>query len=78
MIEPPCKGCPDRKLIELPDGRTTRCHSFCEKYKAYRAELDKINAEIRKESWLNGLDAESYKRKMARKHLPKHYGKEEI
>lgn len=78
MPVPPCKGCPDRKLIELSDGRVTRCHSTCEKYLKYRDELDKVNAEIRKESWLRGLDIENCARKSRRKHLPVHYGKEEI
>ena len=33
----PCRGCPDR---DYP-----HCHMVCERYKAFRAERDKLNAE---------------------------------
>ena len=34
----PCKGCEDR---------TIKCHSVCERYKAYREEIDRINSARR-------------------------------
>lgn len=36
MIESPCLGCTDRAV---------GCHSRCDKYAAYRAEVDKVHAE---------------------------------
>lgn len=36
----PCKDCPDRKV---------GCHSQCEKYKAWRAEYDKLKEKIRQD-----------------------------
>ena len=50
----PCaKECPDRKA-------DPNCHTFCEKYLAYRAEVDKLNAEKfeekRKEIALKDID----------------------
>ena len=36
----PCKDCFDRKLL---------CHSSCERYKAWRAELDRLSAERQRE-----------------------------
>lgn len=38
----PCLDCKDRFF----DGERT-CHSSCEKYKAYKAELERVNEEIR-------------------------------
>lgn len=32
----PCFKCPDRRVL---------CHATCERYKAYRADLDAYNAE---------------------------------
>ena len=37
----PCKGCADRHH---------KCHGHCEKYLAYRAELDAIREKIRLDS----------------------------
>lgn len=56
----PCKDCEERHL---------RCHSDCERYKAYREEWERITAEIRKAKKAEVL-TESYvitmKRKIAR------------
>ena len=38
----PCLDCKDRFF----DGERT-CHGSCEKYKAYKAKLDRVNEEIR-------------------------------
>ena len=35
MMKCPCKGCFDRKLL---------CHSQCERYKAWKAELERLKA----------------------------------
>lgn len=40
-IKPPCKDCADRDV---------GCHARCEKYLAYRAELDGIKEKIADES----------------------------
>lgn len=40
----PCLNCPNRKTL---------CHSKCEKYKAFRSEMDKINEKITKQHILN-------------------------
>lgn len=45
-MKQPCKDCPDRAL---------HCHSACEKYAAFRAEVDAANA--RRREALDSLDA---------------------
>lgn len=40
MIKPPCKGCEERHL---------KCHSSCERYLAYRKELERVREAKNKE-----------------------------
>lgn len=44
---PPCKGCKDRS-VKTVDGKVVRCHSTCEKYKAFEAERRKILDDVNK------------------------------
>lgn len=44
----PCHHCPDR---------APGCHSVCEKYRAYRAELDERNAAARRAAAVNDAGA---------------------
>ena len=39
--KPPCKGC---------TGRFIACHDKCEKYKEWKSNLEKVNAERKKYS----------------------------
>jgi len=50
----PCRNCFERKLL---------CHSFCEKYKGYRAEMDRIIKERQKKN-----DAYNTPDKKSKKH----------
>lgn len=36
----PCYKCKERQIL---------CHSMCERYKAYRADLDDYNAEVKRQ-----------------------------
>ena len=43
-MKAPCYQCPDRHVL---------CHSECEKYIAFRAERDRMNADRRIENTVN-------------------------
>ena len=38
MLKCPCKACESRQL---------HCHAHCKKYEAYKAELEKINDDLK-------------------------------
>jgi hypothetical protein len=42
------KGCPDRAV---------GCHGYCERYKAYRKQLDEENAQKRKLNVISGYNS---------------------
>ena len=42
----PCKGCTDRTTGE----REKDCHTYCERYNAWKAETDSVNEVIRKDN----------------------------
>ena len=44
-----CYQCKDRFVKKQEDGRTISCHSTCDKYIAYRKELDEFNADMLKQ-----------------------------
>ena len=49
MLKCPCKTCESRRLY---------CHAHCEKYEAYKAELEKINKDLK-----NAADIAKYANK---------------
>jgi len=53
----PCKGCPDRIVS---------CHATCDKYIAFRAENERLKAELlaskKKTQVIDGYDHENHRR----------------
>ena len=47
LIPSPCLNCKDRKIIEQ-EGKITRCHSWCNKYKEYEGKLKNRKEQISK------------------------------
>lgn len=58
-IKPPCKGCEERQI---------GCHSTCERYKAFRADLDEQNAKRAEIKSANDATARSVDRLIGRYH----------
>lgn len=44
----PCHGCTERRLVSTQTLDLVRCHSVCERYKAYRKQLDLAREAERK------------------------------
>ena len=59
MITAPCKDCPDRHYA---------CWGSCEKYKAFRKELDRAREARRDEMLRKSVTSESLERTMKRIH----------
>lgn len=57
LIQSPCINCPDRKV---------GCHTDCEKYIAFRAENERLKAELlaskKKTQVIDGHDHENHRR----------------
>lgn len=63
MPQPGCKGCTERR---------EKCHSQCEKYKAFRKELDEKNEQKRLENQAKySLIEQASKRKEERRRKDK-------
>ena len=64
MIKVPCKGCTDRVM---------KCHSTCERYKEYRAALEKLGEKAQKTREINDAHYDNRKRMLhARSKVPKY------
>jgi hypothetical protein len=63
MISAPCKNCEDRSVF---------CHTFCERYKAFRDAKDRENEKLQKDRQVDyNLNATEVERGLKLKRRPR-------